>query len=99
MFVNNLKIKRGPGCFAHPILKFVAYSTTHIVTPIAVKTLGPWNGQWLSFISELGRCISLITRDPRETSYLLHRISVAVQRDDAESCVGSLPPNECQTDG
>ena len=46
------------------------------------------------FVRELGRRTSMITHDPRETSFLLQRISVAVQKGNAASCAGTLPPVE-----
>ena len=48
----------------------------------------------LAFVRELGRRISLVTGDPRETTYLLQRLSVAVQLGNVASFVGSLPVRE-----
>ena len=45
----------------------------------------------LDLIRELGRRTSQVTNDPRETSFLLQRISVAVQLGNAASVVGTLP--------
>ena len=73
--------------------KYSALATTHIVIPLAVETLGVWNDEGLGFVRELGRRTSLITNDPRETSFLFQRLSVAVQRGNAASCLGSLPPS------
>jgi hypothetical protein len=42
--------------------------------------MGPINGAGQDFISELGHRISDLTEDPRETSFLFQRISVALQR-------------------
>ena len=42
--------------------------------------MGPINQAGQDFISDLGRRISLSTDDPRETSFLFQRLSVAVQR-------------------
>jgi len=61
--------------------------------PVAVETLGPWNPEGLQFIKELGRRIGLVTEDPRETAFLLQKISVAVQMGNAASFLGSLPSN------
>jgi len=66
-------------------------STFHFV-PVAVETLGPWNDEGLDFVRELGRRVSLVTGDPRETSFLLQRVSVAVQLGNAVSVAGTLPP-------
>jgi len=35
-----------------------------------VETLGPINSTGISFLSELGRVLTSVSRDPRETSYL-----------------------------
>ena len=45
----------------------------------------------LSFIRELGRRLTAITGDPRETTFLLQRISVAVQLGNVASIMGTLP--------
>ena len=45
----------------------------------------------LDFVRELGRRTSQATGDPRETSYLLQRISMAVQLGNVASFSGSLP--------
>ena len=58
---------------------------------IAVETLGPWNVDGLSFIRELGGRLTAITGDPRETAFLLQRISVAVQLGNVASIMGTLP--------
>ena len=78
--------------------KYNALSATHIVIPLAVETLGVWNEEGLGFVRELGRRTSLVTNDPRETSFLLQRLSVAVQRGNAASCLGSLPPSTPASD-
>ena len=38
------------------------------------------NSSGMELIKELGRCITIITGDPKETSYLFQRLSVAIQR-------------------
>ena len=72
--------------------KYADLVPTHHVVPIAVETLGPWGVESLEFVRELGRRTSLTTGDPRETTYLLQRISVAVQLGNVASFSGSLPP-------
>ena len=72
--------------------KYAALSASHIFVPVAVETLGTWDAQGIDLIREIGRRTTLITKDPRETSFLLQRISVAVQRGNAASIAGSLPP-------
>jgi hypothetical protein len=42
--------------------------------------MGPINAEGLSFLQELGRRITLATGDPREGSFLIQRVSMAIQR-------------------
>ena len=48
--------------------------------PIAVETLGVFNAFAIRHLNDLGRRISLISGDTRETSHLCQRVSVLVQR-------------------
>jgi hypothetical protein len=73
--------------------KYSSLSPSHHFVAIAIETLGAWNSEGLSFIKELGRRTTLITSDPRESSYIIQRISVAVQRGNVASFTGSLPLN------
>ena len=61
---------------------------THAFVPLAFETLGAWGVQCQRFVSELGRSITIITGDTRETSYLWQRLSIAVQRGNAIACRG-----------
>jgi len=56
--------------------KYSALTSTHFFVPVAVETLRPWNPEGLQFIKELGRRISLVTEDPRETAFLYFRKSL-----------------------
>ncbi|HSN23077.1 MAG TPA: hypothetical protein VLS45_02715, partial [Methylomicrobium sp.] len=60
--------------------KYAVISSTHHFCPIALETMGPINSLGTEFISELGRRISRITDDARETAFFFQRLSVAVQR-------------------
>ena len=76
--------------------KYAALAATHCFVPVAVETLGSWNEEGLSFITELGRRTSLITGDPRESAFLFQRLSMAVQYGNAVSCLGTFPVAEDQ---
>src|SRR6218665_3213913 len=52
----------------------------HIFQPVAIETLGPINPSACDFISEIGRRISTISGDGRETSFLYQRLSITIQR-------------------
>ena len=58
--------------------------------PVAVETSGVWGEQAMVFVSEIGRRIAEATHDPRSTSFLRQRISVAVQRGNAACINGTL---------
>ena len=70
--------------------KYMEIAITHAFVPLAFETLGAWGVQCQRFVSELGRRITLITGDTRETSYLKQRLSIAVQRGNAIACRGTL---------
>ena len=61
--------------------KYAALQQTHIFVPVSVGTLGSWNCDSLNFISNIGKKLTEVTGDPLETSYLFHRLYVAIQRD------------------
>ena len=53
--------------------------------------LRPWGrGQAKAFVAQLGRRITGITGDVRETDFLRQRLSVAIQRGKALAIRGSL---------
>ena len=70
--------------------KYRAFLDTNVFIPLACETLGPINTVGLGFISDLGRHLSLATGEPRETSYLLQRISITLQRFNAVAFRGSF---------
>jgi hypothetical protein len=74
----------------HKTVKYSALLRTHDLVVIAVETLGPFNKDGADFISLLGRRLSAITGDPRETMFLFQRISVIAQRCNAASIMGSF---------
>ena len=60
--------------------KYSELAKSHIFVPIAIETLGPICSQGLSFLRDLGRRMSAISGDIRETAFLFQRLSVAIQR-------------------
>ena len=60
--------------------KYHELAKTFTFIPIALETTGPINSHALSFLSELGRRIALVTGDFREGTLLFQRLSVAIQR-------------------
>jgi hypothetical protein len=60
--------------------KYRALSENYHFFPLAIETLGPIAATSQLFISEIGRRTTMRTADPRETTFLYQRISVAIQR-------------------
>ena len=60
--------------------KYANLSDHYTFFPIAVETQGPLNSLAVELLSELGSRLSVLSGDPRETSFLFQRISVLIQR-------------------
>ena len=63
--------------------KYTELSKTHHFTPIAIEKGDSWNDLAIEFINELGKRITAVTQEPRETQYIFQRMSVALQRGNA----------------
>jgi hypothetical protein len=63
----------------------------YIFVPVAIETSGSWGMEALSFIKTIGKKIFASTDEPKSTSYLIQRISLAVQRGNAVSIIGTIP--------
>jgi len=77
-----------PGAAAHEtaqneIDKHSQLASTHIFYPFAIETAGTWHEMAIELIQEIGRRITAITEDTRETIFLFQRFSVALQRGNA----------------
>jgi len=70
--------------------KYTSLAVAHDFVPIAIETLGTWGPAGLAFVNELGRRISAVTGDARATDFLRQRLSLAVQRGNAASILGTL---------
>lgn len=67
------------------IAKYSNLTPTHEFVPIAIETLGPINKSGLAFLVNIGRRLSQVTDDPRETAFLFQRLSICLQRYNALS--------------
>ena len=75
--------------------KYTGIVGRHMLEPIAVETLGVFNASAIRLLNDLGRRISSISGDTRETSHLYQRVSVLVQRFNAVLLHNSLPVPDC----
>ena len=62
------------------VSKYAGLPASHLFVPIAIETLSPINETGHAFLSELGRHLSTISDDPRESFFLFQRISFLIQR-------------------
>ena len=60
--------------------KYALLVQTYVFVPIAVETLGAINSDRLEFLGDLGRRITQVTDDIRESAFLFQRLSVLIQR-------------------
>jgi len=61
--------------------------------PVAIESSGVWGQHAMELVSEIGRRLSIVSHEPRSTSFLRQRLAVAVQRGN-ESCIsGTLQVN------
>ena len=70
--------------------KYASLAARFRFEPVAVETAGTFGGSTGSFIAEIGRRISEITGDRRETYWLEQRIGLAVQRGNALSILTAI---------
>ena len=63
---------------------------THEFAPIAVETSGVFGPQTLAFVKELGRRLGSHTGEEKASTYLIQRMSIAVQRGNAISFLGDF---------
>ena len=75
-------------------VKYAGIVGRHMFEPIAVETLGVFNALAIRLLNDLGRRISSISGDTRE-SHLYQRVSVLVQRFNAVLLHDSLPVTDC----
>ena len=70
--------------------KYCDLAGTHLFFPVAIKTAGTWNQMAVELVQEIGRRITLVTGDSRETVFLFQRLSIALQRGNAVSFLSTF---------
>ena len=86
----------GPGAVASTAeskkrLKYDEISRTFLFIPIAVETLGALGEDASAFFKDLGARIKCVTKEQRAYEYLMQRVSVAIQRNNAVCVLGTVP--------
>ena len=70
--------------------KYALLMQTYVFVPIAVETMGAINSDRLEFLGDLGRRITQVTDDIRESAFLFQRLSVLIQRYNAVAIQGTF---------
>ena len=73
------------------VAKYQTLDVYYTFVPIAIETLGPMGPEAKTFLLELGRRLRQQTGEPRSTSFLLRRISMAIEKGNAIAIIGSIP--------
>lgn len=76
------------------IQKYQNLQNNYLFYPLAIETFGVWGKSALNFIKNIGRKMSEVNKDARSTSFLIQKISIAVQRGNAASVLGNLVVTE-----
>ena len=74
--------------------KYAEISTQYAFQPLAVETLGSFSAAELAFIRKLGQKISLANAQPLATTFLFQAISIAIQRGNTASVLGTAPSSK-----
>jgi len=79
-----------PGAAAHRAAqsktdKYTKLASTHIFCSFVMETAGAWHETAIEVTQEIGRRITVVTEDTRETEFLFQRLSMALQRGNAVS--------------
>ncbi|XP_047996387.1 uncharacterized protein LOC125234221 [Leguminivora glycinivorella] len=73
-------------------LKYSALEATYDFVPFAVETAGPWGREARELFREIGKRLREKTKDPRSESWLVQQVSIAIQRGNAASVMGTFGP-------
>ena len=93
-YINKTKIKAGSAAEKAALKKHNLYKAVkernYMLIPFAVETLGPWGKEALQFTDELGKMLIAITGEVRAKEFFKKNISLAIQRGNAASIMGSF---------
>ena len=64
----------------------------HIFVPVVVETLGACGPKTLRFLTDLGHHLRSVTGEMNSRNYLFQRISVAIQKGNTASILGTCAP-------
>lgn len=71
--------------------KYSSLGNRFCFVPVAIETLGTWGDEGRKLIDEIGKKLAEKTGENRSKSFLIQRISLALQRGNAASILGTIP--------
>lgn len=93
--IHGTKIKAGAAAEAAENSKHLKYdnisSAYYFFKAFGVETLGPWGPDAHYLFGQISKKLKDKTNDPRAGSFLAQRISIAIQRGNAASILGTAP--------
>jgi hypothetical protein len=72
-------------------LKYRSLTSLYSFTPVAVESLGSVGEEASMFFRDLGNRIASVSNEARSYSFLMQRLSVAIQRGNAACVLGTFP--------
>jgi hypothetical protein len=79
-------------------LKYSSLAATYSFIPIAIETFGALGESASYFFKEVGKRVTKISHEPRATQYIMQRLSVAIQRGNAASIIGTFESSDSLDD-
>jgi hypothetical protein len=74
----------------HKTNKYRDLRRNYTFCAVAIETMGPISEDGVKFLEDLGRRLSAVSGDPRESAFLFQRISILIQRCNAISIAGTF---------
>jgi hypothetical protein len=68
-------------------------ANNYLFLAFAVETMGSWSSDSIKFIKEVGSKLQQQCGDKRSKFYLYQKLSLAIQRGNAASILGTIPPS------
>ena len=81
-------LEPGAAVTEHKTSKYSEQSNT--VFPVFIETGGSWNNHAVELVHEIGKRITVLTEDTRETSFPFQRLSMNLQRRNVTSFLGTF---------
>ena len=74
--------------------KYEEIQKDYYMVPVAVETFGAWGPEGISLVQTIGKKLQDLTGEKRSTFFLFQSISMAVQRGNATSVLGTVKSGE-----